>query len=143
MRSNSQNGYVVSASSIWDGGHNSCFAFDGNRMTRWASRGTGTEWIQIRLPSPALCNVVRIYSRGDGYLNQTPKTFSIQASTNGSNWVTLTSQTNVHWATCGEVHRYTFENETQYQYFRMVCTVNMGGVAHAISGLEFGWEPPV
>lgn len=50
----------VAASSVHDERYLADYAFDGDPNTRWASRGTGEEWVQIdlgkrvRIPSVAI-----------------------------------------------------------------------------------------
>ena len=142
MTSQCENGYMTSASTTWDENHLSFYAFDGNTKTRWASKGLGEQWIQIELPKPAIYNVVRIASRGDGCLDQSPKDFSIQGSLNKSDWVTLITLSGIQWNELGQIQSFHFpKNETAFRYYRLFITANNGSsAAYAISILSFERE---
>lgn len=143
LTSATQDGYEVTASSQYDGGHAPVYAFDGNNDTKWASSGTGTQWLQIKLPTATICNAVKIVSRTDGYTNQCPRDFEIRGSNDAETWTTLTTQTGVAWASSGQSQSFNFENETAYQYYRLVITANNGEGAYSLSGVVLGrsvWE---
>ena len=129
LSSNSQDGYEATASSVWtnDSGHQPFYAFDGASNTKWASDGTGTQWLQIKFPTATISNVAKIISRTDGnYNNQAPKDFEIQGSNDGETWTTLTSQTDVSWSSQGQIQTFEYENETAYLYYRLFITANSG-----------------
>lgn len=141
LSSNSQDGYEATASSVWtnDSAHQPFYAFDGANNTKWASDGTDTQWLQIKLPSLMISDVVKIISRTDGdFNNQAPKDFEIQGSNDAETWITLTSQTNISWSSQGQVQTFEFENETAYQYYRLLITANNGGGSYSLGEFFVG-----
>ncbi len=139
LSSNSQDGYEASASSQYDGNHAPFYAFDGASNTKWASRGTGTQWLQIKLPTATISNVVQIISRSDGnFNNQAPRDFEIRGSNDGETWTTLTSQIGVSWSSQGQIRRFDFENENAYLYYRLVITANNGGGDYSLGEFIIG-----
>ena len=139
LSSASQDGYEITASSQWDNAHAAFYAFDGTASTRWASNGTGTQWVQVKFPTATLCNRALITNRSDGCLNQSPTAFEIQASNDAENWNTLLSAT-TSWSSLGESQTFDFlSNETAYLYYRIVITANSGsGDAHALGEFSLG-----
>jgi len=139
LTSATQDGYEVTASSQYNGGHAPVYAFDGNSDTKWASSGTGTQWLQIKLPTATICNAVKIVSRTDGnYSNQVPRDFEIRGSNDAETWTTLTTQTGIAWVSSGQSQSFNFENETAYQYYRLVITANNGGGDYSLGEFVIG-----
>ena len=139
LSSSNQDGYETTASSQYNDGHASFYAFDGDSSTKWASSGTGTQWLQIKFPTATICNVAKITSRSDGYLNQAPTEFEIQGSNDAENWSTLLSQTNVTWTSTGETQTFAFQNnETAYLYYRLVITADVGGSDYSLGEFSLG-----
>ncbi len=139
LSSSNQDGYEATASSQYNDGHAPFYAFDGDSSTKWASSGTGTQWLQIKFPTATICNVAKITSRSDGYLNQAPTEFEIQGSNDAENWNTLLSQSNVTWSSTGETQTFAFQNnETAYLYYRLVITADGGGSDYSLGEFSLG-----
>ena len=139
LSSSNQDGYEATASSQYNDGHAPFYAFDGDSSTKWASSGTGTQWLQIKFPTATICNVAKITSRSDGYLNQAPTEFEIQGSNDAENWSTLLSQSNVTWSSTGETQTFAFQNnETAYLYYRLVITADGGGSDYSLGEFSLG-----
>ena len=148
MRFNSQFGYVASASSSLVGTDyiQPWMAFDGehnNSMTGgWLTASTSTGWIQIQLPIGYACtNVIITGWYADSYPNRCPKDFTIQGSLDGTNWVTLTAQTNVTvWGDNANqknrANKYAWANAIKYTYYRLNVTANNGDAYLGIRQLE-------
>jgi len=78
-----------SASTVQAGGYPASAAFDGDPTTRWSSAFTDPQWIQVDLGSVQSIGRVRlIWETAFG------QSYSIQLSTNGSNWTTVYTTTN-------------------------------------------------
>ncbi len=94
-------------------------AFDGNPRGESYWRATGTTGqLQYDLGSGVTKTVKRCVVIG------TPRTFTIEASNNGSSWTTLHTVTNDGGASTAE-RVYTFTNTTAYRYYRInVSAVN-------------------
>ena len=116
------------ASSEYDEDHVAANAFDGNSDTKWASKERGNQWLQIKLPKATVCNSAQIASRGDhdGYfVNQAPRDFEIQGSTDGESWVSLCKKKGISWDNPeGETKSFLFKNSTAYTYYRLVITAD-------------------
>lgn len=140
LSSANQDGYEVTGSSQWDSGSAPYYAFDDDKATRWVASSTGTQWLQVKLPTATVCNVARITSRPEsGDVNQAPTSFEIQGSNDGETWDTLTSQSGVTWTSAGETQSFSFsDNETAYLYYRLYITANGGGPAHALAEFTIG-----
>ena len=139
LSSANQNGYEITASSQCDNGHAGYLAFDDNTQTRWASAANeGNSWLQVKLPTAMVFSAVKIAPRGDGYIDQAPSAFQIQGSNDGENWDVLDSETDVSWATLGELRLFQFENETEYLYYRLYITANQGSAYNGCSCFILG-----
>ena len=93
----------------------------------------------IKFPTVTICNVAKITSRSDGYLNQAPTEFEIQGSNDEENWSTLLSQSNVIWSSTGETQTFAFQNnETAYLYYRLVITADGGGSDYSLGEFSLG-----
>lgn len=129
LSSNSQDGYEVSSSSNYNDSHLPFYVFDNNASTKWGTKApenNNPEWLQIKLPTANICNVVTISARpeGDNIYKETPTEFDIQGSNDGESWDTLTSQTGVTWTSNGQTQSFSFENETAYLYYRILMKNN-------------------
>ena len=136
LSSNAQDGYEVSASSQWDGGHAPFYAFDGNTQSRWASSTSGQSWLQVKLPYAVAAQKFLLTARGDSSLNQSPSHFIIQASNDGETWDDLLEE-NTTWTSLGETQIFESNNETLYLYYRILILSNAGSSdACALSGFN-------
>ena len=129
LSSNSQDGYEVSSSSNYNDSHIPYYVFDNNASTKWGTKApenNNPEWLQIKLPTAGICNIVTISARpeGDNIYKETPTEFDIQGSNDGESWDTLTSQTGVTWTSNGQTQSFSFENETAYLYYRILMKNN-------------------
>ena len=130
MTSNSQDGYITSASSEYDSAYQAWKAF--NRTTdEWAtsnnnkSDGSGycTAWLEVQMPTANIANAIQIVSRAGAAQPQTPKSFKVQGSNDGSEWTDLCTQTDVANYTN---QTWNFENLTKYSYYRLYVTRTFG-----------------
>lgn len=116
------------ASSEYDKDHVAANAFDGSSDTKWASKERGNQWLQIKLPKATVCNSAQIASRGDNdgyFVNQAPRDFEIQGSTDGECWVSLCKKEGISWDNLsGETKSFLFKNSTAYTYYRLVITAD-------------------
>lgn len=139
LTSTSHDGYEVTASSQYNDEHAPQFAFDGDLNTKWASRGTGNQWLQVKFPDLTICNAAKITSRNDGdFNNQAPKNFEIQGSLDGEAWETLTTEEGITWTTRGQTQIFRFENETAYQYYRLQIAACNGGADYSLGEFSIG-----
>ncbi|MBO5810432.1 MAG: discoidin domain-containing protein [Bacteroidales bacterium] len=132
MSSDSQDGYIATCSSTWSAETPAYAAFDRNADTLWNTRGKVDQWLQIQLPTAQSANILLIVARSDGYLTETPNSFDIKASNDGSEWTTLTTQSNLSWS-LGETKSFNLNNTTPYLYYKFVINGNGGGNNCAIA----------
>jgi len=127
MSSNSQNGYVVSASSVLNNSYHPWLAFDdgtggvGGGVNGWASATSNTGWLQVKLPSP---ETFTAYSFTNMNLDRTqsPVSWTMQGSNDGVSWTIIHSVTgdlrNVRRLT----REYSISSPGMYLYYRLNIT---------------------
>jgi hypothetical protein len=104
------------------GTNTASLAFDGNTGTRWESLYTDPQWIEVDLGSN--------YSVTGAQLNwetAAAKAYSIQVSTDNTNWTTVYSET----AGVGGIENPTF-NAATARYVRMYGTVRTTGYGYSL-----------
>lgn len=130
MTSNSQGGFVVSASSEYSTNFQAYKAFDGLDSSHWwETSGATSGWLQIQLPSAKIVNKYLILPP-QGYVNRAPKVWTIQASNTGAfsgEQVTLDSKSDVTGWVSSDYKTFSFTNSTPYLYYRIVVTSTGGG----------------
>lgn len=125
-------------------------AFDG--LTYHASGGyfwmssvvTSTHWISIQMPKGIRVNG---YSMIGYYLPaNNPKSWRIEASNNGTTWDILDTRTSQTLTNSSKSY-YTFENSTEYYYYRIVITEINNSTTVTLCELElfeltpiYGWK---
>lgn len=78
------------------GAYDAAKAIDGNASTFWESNNAaGDKWLQVQLGSAAV--VRSVYISSTAYPSEVPRDFQLQASNDGSTWVTIFSW--VDWVT--------------------------------------------
>lgn len=141
MASDSQDGYVASATSSFDSSYAPYKAFARNSSDCWvcadADQTDGNKecnvYLQIQLPTATAINVLNIVAR-TGLPDQSPSSFTLQASNNGSDWTTLLTVTDkdTYDSATWEV-----SNTTAYLYYKLAITkTNRAGSHVAVSGFN-------
>jgi hypothetical protein len=103
----STSGGTASASSSFSGNPASN-AFDGNAGTVWSSNANPTsgspQWIQIQYTGavPVVAVAITI-----GVVSQSPPTFLIQSSPDGTTWTTQNTVTGFNWTSTGQTAYFT------------------------------------
>lgn len=88
-------------------------------------------WLEINLTAPTVVSTYSITNAND--LNGYPTDWTLYASNDQKNWVTLDSQTGQTFSTYN-YKPYSFTNSTAYQYYRLVVTNNGGETAYTEIG---------
>lgn len=108
--------YTITASGSFGTDYALERATDGNQNTQWTSNeylNGGGVWWQIKLPTPIVVKSIKANLQDlSGY----GQTFSFQGSTNGTGWVELTKG---EFSSLTGMTEYTFNNTTEYSYYRM------------------------
>ncbi|AJC65968.1 discoidin domain-containing protein [Dickeya zeae] len=112
-------------------------AFDGGvtgEDTRWSTQGGAPQWLSVAFNDAKSIDYYFIICRQDLSSGGVPKDWVFQGSNDGSNWVTLDSQTGVTF-TSNEKKIFNI-NKATYKYFRIyVSAVNIGDL---VTITEFG-----
>lgn len=124
MSSNSQDGYVATASnSTGSNGEAIYRPFDKDTTTNDACWYTGSvsmpQWIMLECPEPV--RVTSCMIKNEVYTPVNLKSGYIQGSNDGSSFDTLYTISN-RANTTGLAETYTFENSKYYKYLRVYCT---------------------
>lgn len=120
--------FVVSASSSY-GGYPAWYAFNGANANEWYSAGTAfPHWLRVDMGAVA---AVAKYSirRDDNYVNENPRTWVFQGSSDNTNWVDLDTQTDVTFAGAFEVKEFVLSSTATYRYYRLFITKTAANTA--------------
>jgi hypothetical protein len=105
-------------------------AFDGDSNTKWYDSNSGPASLTYQYNSAAVAiNSYSITSASD-VAQRDPKNWTLQASNDGVNWVTLDTETNQVFANRGQANAYSFSNTTPYQYYQLAISANAGGLSY-------------
>ena len=126
ITSNVATGGSASASSQPISGEGAAQAFDGNTGSKWLGNFSGSAWLQYQMPAPTIVKQYSITSANDD-LGRDPKNWSLLASNDGINWVTLDTQSNQTFAGRYTTNTYSLSNTTAYSYYRLNITATSGG----------------
>lgn len=137
--------YIVTASSIFTNisGRESYKAFNKSAASLWSSlngtyqnynyigtastAGISGEWLQIQLPIPIILTKYNITARSDDPTSESPSSFTLFGSSDGSAWVAIDARTGIAWTS--QTLSYTFTisaPSTAYAYYRLVTSVING-----------------
>jgi hypothetical protein len=102
--------------------------------TQWKSTGAAPCWLEFNFGSANKQAINQFAYMGvNGY---SPKTFTIQASNDGTTWTTLYTGTNVADPGNAWTAYIPFTNTTAYQYYQINVTVGYSGSYVAIAELQ-------
>ena len=105
-------------------------AFDKNLATKWLvtlSSHSSPAWLQVRLATNKVGNPAASYSvaTANDVPVRDPKSWIVQGSMDGVNFVDLDSREDQTWENRYEVHTYDIEgNTTAYKYYRLYILEN-------------------
>lgn len=94
-----------------------------------------TSWVQFVADNAAVVTSYSVTSAND-FPERDPKNWVFEASTNGSSWTTLDTQTNQTFVARFAKKTYSFSNTGSYRYYRLRVTANNGGPYFQISELQ-------
>ena len=130
MSSNSQDDYIVSASTTYNANYQAYKAFDGKDDDYWwETSGATTGWLQVKLPTAKVINKYKLLPP-KAYTNKAPTSWTIQASNTGTfsgEQVTLDTRTDISGWVNSTYKEFTFNNGTPYLYYKIVVTSTGGG----------------
>ncbi|MFZ5351280.1 MAG: discoidin domain-containing protein [Bacillota bacterium] len=125
---------LASASSVY-GSYYEWKAFDRvntELYNGWAcKKGTAASWLQYAFNT---ATVVRKYTLigQKGYQARSPKSWTFEGSSNGTDWTVLDTRTNVTGWTDLVKKEFEFTNNTAYKYYRINITENNGDATYIV-----------
>ncbi|ULR32800.1 discoidin domain-containing protein [Dickeya fangzhongdai] len=146
----SADGYVASASSVYDTSVFAWMAFNrkvggyyDNNKAWFSAKNNWPAWLRIDFPQPYAVTEYEIGVRNDGYPSNPahdsarPTNFSLQGSNDGSTWTDLDVQSNVTWQTLPQVKTFKIGTPAAYSKYRLYITSSDGdGIIVGISMLN-------
>lgn len=110
-------------------------AFDDDPITKWLAETTSTPWLQYQL---AATKIVRKYViiAGDDNNDRDPKTWVFQGSNNGTDFVTLDTQTAFWFGPRSIRKEFYIDNTTTYTYYRLDISENWGSADTQLAELQ-------
>lgn len=115
-------GGTATASSAGDGA--ASLAFDSNPGSRWHAASTAVpQWLQYDFGA-IVTQTIRRYGVTSAFdsPSRDPSAWQLQASQDGSNWVTLDSRSGQAFAFKYQSRYYDIANDTAYRYYRLNIT---------------------
>jgi hypothetical protein len=118
MTSNSQDGFVLTANSIYSGQkvYNPFEAFNRtvSDTSSWTTKSQ-SGWIQVELPEADIANMLQM---SGGFSNEEPNSFVLSGSNDGENYTELLSSGALSW-THNETKIWEIGNETVYKFYKI------------------------
>lgn len=134
MTANSQNGFVLTANSIYTGQkvYNPFEAFNNtvSDASSWTTK-TQSGWIQIELPTADKANMFKM---SGGFSNEEPDSFILYGSNDGETYTQLLNSGTLTW-THNETKTWDLNNDTAYKFYK-VEAVNTKSAYITISEIQ-------
>lgn len=120
MTANSQDGFILTANSIYTGQkvYNPFEAFNRtiSGSSSWTTKAQ-SGWIQVELPAPDVANILKM---SGGFSNEEPDSFVLYGSNDGENYVELLNGGSLTW-THNETKTWNLDNETAYKIYKITA----------------------
>lgn len=132
----------VSSSDTRTSGEWPAMLLDGNSSTKWGNTWTGSpQWVIAKSSEPVVAKKYKLVNAGDthqtGYrqYERQWKSWKVEGSTNGSDWVELDSHTDqvLPYATPSQIHEFELSNTQAYIYYRVTVSAINGGGMHQMA----------
>ena len=118
MTSNSQDGYIVTASDTYSGGrvYYPYLAFNNvvSDSDSWSTRNQ-SGWLQVELPRAKKANMLKVTG---GFANEEPDSFILYGSNDGENYIQLLDSGTLTWSH-NETKTWDLEGETAYKFYKI------------------------
>ena len=110
-------------------------AFDNNNDTRWGVAAT-SGILSVMLATAKIIAGYSIRARNDSYLIDSPKSWTLEGSNNGTDWTILDTQTGVTAWSMNERKEIAISNPAAFLYFRLNISSNQSGTDTSVSEVE-------
>lgn len=114
-------------------------AFNNNTGNMWTYKGTNA-YLQFSFTSPQVLSQY-VFTPNAGDLARTPKDWTLVASNDKQNWVTLDTRTNITDWTGTTTKTFDFSNTTTYSYYRINFTAPQSGDIVRVATFNFPQFP--
>lgn len=137
MTSNSMNGYIASASSIYSVTYDAWKAFNGLTSVdgdSWASGNVAfvPQWLKIKLPIPKM--IIEYSLTGPFSPTESLKSWRLEGSNNDIDWITLDTQINAPVQIQSQEISYNINSPGLYEYYRLYVTEKHGSTNYVRVG---------
>lgn len=132
MTSNTSPAGTASASSEW-AFHEAYKAFDHDYSTYYSTSSGSSGYLQYSFGTSKKVRSYRLTTSSQPQAN-VPKTWTLQGSSNGSDWVVLSSQSGLYYP--GSSYYFNLSSTGDYTSYRLVITANNGAYSTSIGELE-------
>ena len=131
---------TVQGSANLDGDQGILKIFDGSVDSKVCIANVTTLWVSAKLTAPAAINMYKIASAND-HDPRDPRDWTLYGSNDGETWVALDTRTNEDMPERNTYYLYTFENTTEYSYYKLDITSNCGKDAVGLDVVQFSeWQ---
>lgn len=131
---NAPSPYVVSLSTANYSNRLPYMAFDmapDTAMLSASGNPTGIVTVDLGVDNAKVANIYVIYPyHVVSTEGRSPKTWTLEASNNNSDWTTLDTRTNITGWTAGTGKIFEMDNTTSYRYYRLNVTANGGDASY-------------
>jgi hypothetical protein len=123
----SYEGFTINTSTVYASVaayNSSTGAYTGAFTTTISGSSYSGEWLQIQLPYKLKLTRYEITPRPGTETSQSPNTWKIAGSNDGTTWYLVDTQTTVaDWSSTNSTKSFVVNSTIPYKYFRMVCNV--------------------
>ncbi|HTJ78443.1 MAG TPA: DUF5010 domain-containing protein [Rariglobus sp.] len=135
---------AVTASSELSGTYVAANGMDHSFLTKWITNIALPQWLQYDYGNGRSAAVNTYYvTSADNAPERDPMDWTLQASNNGTTWVTLDTRTGQAFAARSQTNTYTISNTTSYRYYRLNITAAPGGPTDRLQVGDFSLKAPV
>ena len=135
MTAATTNGVTVTDSGNLGTGYEGWRAFDNNSNTRWGVAAT-SGMLTVMLATAKVIAGYSIRARNDSYLIDSPKSWTLEGSNNGTDWTILDTQTGVTSWSMNERKEFAISTPASYLYYRLNIISNQSGTDTSVSEVE-------
>ncbi len=114
-------------------------AFNNNTANQWTYKGTNA-YLQFSFTSPQVLSQY-VFTPNAGTISRAPKDWTLVASNDKQNWVTLDTRTDITDWTGTTTKTFDFNNTTVYNYYRINFTAPQSGDIVRVATFNFPQFP--
>ena len=128
-------GVTVTDSGNLGAGYEGWRAFDNSSNTRWGVAAT-SGMLTVTLAAAKIIAGYSIRARNDSYLIDSPKSWALEGSNNGTDWTVLDTQSGMTSWSMNERKEFAISSPAAYLYYRLNISSNQSGTDTSVSEVE-------